>query len=119
MPTTAASTYESLRDATERRDAGMLASLFADDAIVLAYDKDHPPSRPMRHESRSAIEAMLRDVCSREMTHQVGDPVIGEDRFAFIERCEYPDGTKVVAETMCEMRDGMIVRQVLTQAWDA
>lgn len=118
MTATTASTYESIRDASERRDADALAALYADDAIVLAYDKDHPPSRPMRYDSKREIEAMLRDVCSREMSHQVGDPVIGEDRFAFIERCEYADGTKVVAETLCELRDGMIVREVMTQAWD-
>lgn len=118
MPATTASTYESMRDASERRDADALAALYADDAIVIAYDQDHPPSKPMRFDSKPEIEAMLRDISSREMTHQVGDPVIGEDRFAFIERCEYPDGTKVVAERLCETRDGMIVREVMTQAWD-
>jgi ketosteroid isomerase-like protein len=116
---TALSTFDSLRDASERRDADALVALYADDAVLVAYDKDHPPSRPQEFRGRASVEAFLRDICAREMTHEVGDQVIGEDRIAFIERCEYPDGTRVVAETFCELRDGQIAREVLTQAWDA
>ena len=119
MSATALRTFESLRDASEHRDPDALMVLFSDDAVLVAYDKDNPPSKPQEFRGKGNVEEYLRDVYAREMTHQVSDEVIGEDRFAFIERCEYPDGTRVVAETMCELRDGEIAREVLTQAWDA
>ena len=37
----------------------------------------------------------------------------------FREVCEYPDGGRVVVETMLEVLDSRIVRQVDVVAWDA
>ncbi len=52
------------------------------------------------------------------MTHHVEDEVVGESRIAFNEACEYPDGTKVLAATTLDLREGKIVRQVSVEAWD-
>jgi hypothetical protein len=52
------------------------------------------------------------------MTHKVRDEVIGEDRFACLEECEYPDGNRVVAQILCQLREGQVAREVLTQTWD-
>ena len=61
---------------------------------------------------------MIRDVCGREMTHEIRDEVIGTDRFAFTELCEYPDGNLVFSAMVCDLNDGRIERQVGLQAWD-
>jgi hypothetical protein len=60
----------------------------------------------------------LHDVCSREMTHRVENEVVGENRVAFNEACEYPDGTRVLGAQTLELRDGKIARQVNVEAWD-
>lgn len=115
---TAQRTFEAYRDATERRDADAVLQLFTDDAVLVEYDKEHPPSRPEERQGKGKIEEMLRDIYGRDMTHKVEGQVIGEDRFSFIERCEYPDGNRVIASGLCELREGQIQRETMLQAWD-
>jgi hypothetical protein len=52
------------------------------------------------------------------MTHHIENEVIGKDRVAFNEACEYPDGTRVLAATTVDVRDGKVARQVNIEAWD-
>jgi ketosteroid isomerase-like protein len=115
---TAQRTFEAYRDATELRDADAVLRLFADDAVLVEYDTEHPPSRPEERRGKGKIEEMLRDIYGRDMTHKVEGQVIGEDRFSFIERCEYPDGNRVIASGVCELREGQIQRETMLQAWD-
>ena len=67
---------------------------------------------------KKEISEFWRDVCSREMTHRVENEVVAEDRIAFQEACEYPDGVRVLGAETLEVRDGKIVRQVNIEAWD-
>ena len=60
----------------------------------------------------------LHDVCSWEMTHRVENEVVGENRVAFNETCEYPDEVRVLTAMTLELRDGEISRQVNVEAWD-
>jgi hypothetical protein len=66
---------------------------------------------------KEEIAAYLRDICGREMTHRVENEIVGENRMAFNEACEYPDGTRVLGAETLELR-GKIVRQVNVEAWD-
>ena len=67
---------------------------------------------------KGEIAKHLRDVCGRAMTHRIENEVIGDDRVAFNEACEYEDGTRVLAATTIDVRDGKVVRQVNVEAWD-
>lgn len=75
-------------------------------------------SAPHELRGKAEIAEHLKDVFGREMTHSFENEVVGEDRIAFAERCEYPDGTRVLALETCELRDGKIFRRVGVQAWD-
>ncbi|MBR0648862.1 nuclear transport factor 2 family protein [Roseomonas terrae] len=107
-----------MKQALERSDVDTLIGLYADDAEMEIVDRDRPPSAPMRLVGRPAIEAFWRDVCAREMTHAVGEEVVGGGRAAFVERCAYPDGCHVVSAMTLELRDGRIRRHLTVQAWD-
>lgn len=76
------------------------------------------PSAPRELHGKKEIGEYLRDVCGRAMSHRVEHEVVGEDRVAFDEACEYEDGTRVLAATTLEVRDGKIVRQVNVEVWD-
>jgi ketosteroid isomerase-like protein len=116
--TAAAFDFAALRRALERSDADTLLGLYAEDAEMEIVDRNRPPSAPMRLEGRDAIAAFWRDVCAREMTHEVGEAVQGDGRAAFVERCTYPDGCRVVSAMNLELRDGRIRRHLTVQAWD-
>ncbi|MDQ4129312.1 MAG: nuclear transport factor 2 family protein [Actinomycetota bacterium] len=110
--------FEVLRQAIEGRDADTLVGLYADDAEVITVNRTTTPSSPNVVRGKEQIAGYLRDVCAREMTHRVENEVVGEGRVAFQETCEYPDGTRVLAAATAELRDGVIVRQVMVEAWD-
>lgn len=110
--------FEAMRRAIEGLDAEGLISLYADDAELRIVNKNTTPSSPRVVRGKEEITEYLRDVCGRAMTHRIENEVVGEDRAAFNEACEYPDGTRVLAATTLEVRDGKIARQTNVEAWD-
>lgn len=110
--------FEALRRAIEQSDAESLTSFYADDAELLTVNRRTPPSSPEVLRGKEEIAEFLTDVCGRDMTHRVENEVVGRNRIAFNEACEYPDGLRVLAATTLEVRDGQIVRQVNVEAWD-
>ena len=110
--------FEALRSAIEQSDAGSLASFYAEDAEVHTINRRTPPSSPEVLRGKEAIAEYFENVCGRDMKHRVEREVVGKDRIAFNEVCEYPDGIKVLAAQMLDLRDGKIVRQVNVEAWD-
>jgi hypothetical protein len=107
-----------MRRAIEQLDADLLTSLYADDAEMLTVNRYTTPSSPKVLKGKEEIAEHLRDVCGRAMTHHVENEVIGEDRVAFNEACEYPDGTRVLAAMTLDIRNGKVMRQVNVEAWD-
>ena len=116
--TTSSIAVDDLKAAIEGRDAARLISLYADDAVMRIIDRDNPPSRPRELKGREAIAAFYDDVCSRAMTHRVEAGVSDGRRIAFTQACAYPDGAKVMCLSMLELRDGLVARQTVVQAWD-
>jgi hypothetical protein len=110
---------ETLRRGVEGRDAALLASLYSDGAELIEVDKDHPPNAPRRFVGRGPIEGHLLDICSREMTHELTQPVQDGNRLAFTETCRYDDGTNVLSITIADLDDEhKIMRQTSVTAWD-
>lgn len=107
-----------IKRAIEGRDGHMLASFYADDAVLRIVDRNNPPSRPREVKGRSAINAFWGDICSRAMTHRVEVSVTEGNRLAFTQACAYPDGAKVFCIAMLELQGGKISRQTVVQAWD-
>ncbi len=116
--TTGGLDFETMRRAIEQLDAEALIGLYADDALIKVVNKNTTPSSPFELRGKEAIAEYLRDVCGRAMTHRIEDEIVGDERVAFNEACEYPDGTRVLGATTLEVRDGKIVRQVNVEAWD-
>jgi hypothetical protein len=81
-------------------------------------DRNDQPSKPKIICGRQAIGEYLADVCGRDMTHTIERLVVGEAGAAFIQACQYPDGTRVLCIAVLDLRDGLIVRQSGVQAWD-
>ncbi len=110
--------FEALRRSIEQRDLESLVELYADDAEYQRIDRNSTPSSPMVVRGKEEISEYWRDVLGREMTHRVQDEVIAEERIAFNDACEYPDGMRVLGAENLEVRGGKIVRHVSVQAWD-
>jgi hypothetical protein len=119
MSTAAQSAVDIINHSHHRREPDPLLDLMADDAELVQYDMDKL-GNPRRLKGKAEIEPLMRDVFSRDMTHEVDEVVVGEDRIAYMVHCQYPDGTRVVSSYMCELGpDGTITRMVGHVSWDA
>jgi hypothetical protein len=118
QPTAGTLDFEALRRAAEHNDAGALADYYAEDAEVLIVNRETPPSSPHVLRDRAQIAEFLEDACGRDTESRIEDEVIGKDRIAFNDACQYPDGARVLTATTLEVMDGKIVRQVSVEAWD-
>lgn len=107
-----------LKRAIETRNGRELASFYADNAVTKVVDHNTPPSKPREVRGKAAISAFWDDICGRTMTHDVDVTVSEGDRLAFTQACTYPDGAKVFCISLVELKDGLIVKQTVVQAWD-
>jgi hypothetical protein len=108
-----------LRQAIEGRDIEAMLSLYADDAQISVIDQRNTPSHPQVLHDQDQIRAFLSDVFGRDMTHHLDHIVGGNGNVSFLERCEYPEGSRVLASTVLDIDGGRIVRQEVVQAWDS
>jgi hypothetical protein len=119
MRTTQHFDLELLREGHEARDADLLLCCYADDAEITIVDQLHPPSDPMVLRGLEQIEAYLRDVCARDMTHEIADAVMTGDHASAMVACRYQDGVRVLAADTFQLGDdGLIHRETIVQAWD-
>ncbi|GAA3494856.1 nuclear transport factor 2 family protein [Streptomyces prasinosporus] len=109
---------DTLRRGIEADTSAGLASLYADDAELRIVDRNTQPSHPKVLRGKDEITAALDDVYSRDMTHKLEQCVVQGDRAAYSESCVYPDGVRVLSESMISLRDGRITEQTMIQAWD-
>lgn len=109
---------QTYRHAVEEMDADTMIAMFKDDAEMEMFDKRTPPSSPAVLHGREAIAPVLRELCGRDMTHEVLQVAVDGDHVAYTERCVYPDGSMVMSNTMLDLSDGAIAHQTTVQAWD-
>ncbi len=107
-----------LRHGVEDRDLASMMSLYDDQAEIAIIDHRHTPSRPQVLRGRGEITAFLSDLLGRDMTHRLDHVVVGDGTVSYIERCRYPDGSRVTMSTVLDIENGRIVRQEGVQAWD-
>lgn len=115
---TNAVTGAAIKQAIETRDGRMLASLYAEDALLRIVDRNNPPSKPREVKGKAAIGTFWDDICSRAMTHRVETSIAQGNQLAFSQACAYPDGMKVLCLAICDLKGGKIARQTVVQAWD-
>ena len=112
-------TISGLRSAVESRDSAALQSFYDDNAVLTIIDSINTPSKPRTIKGKRDIGAFLDDVCSRDMVHEIDTGIIDSKTLAYVERCQYADGTRVVASNTAELGPNGIVRQTVVQAWDS
>jgi ketosteroid isomerase-like protein len=119
MTTTTLVDVTALSRAIEARDADAILSWYSPDATLTILDRDHPPAAPLIHRGSDEIGRYYRDVCGRNMEHQVRDVVATADGLAYTQHCRYPDGAAVVCATVTTLRAGRIQTQTAIQVWDS
>jgi ethanolamine utilization protein EutQ (cupin superfamily) len=111
---------ETLRRGIEERDSAAMRGLYAENAQLTLVDQRDQPSHPHEIAGSAAIGEFLDEICRRDMEHHLDQIVVSADgtHAAYLEQCRYPDGTRVLATSMLDLRDGRIAAQTSVQAWD-
>lgn len=91
---------------------------YHEDAEYVTVDKNNPPRSPRVRRGRAAIGEYLSKAASDGVRSRIEQAVVGDDRAALAFACRYPDGTRVMCNSMLELDGGLIVRQTDVQAWD-
>jgi len=117
-PTRTAFDFAAFQRALEAWDLDALLELYDGDVELRQIDKESPPSSPRIVRGKAALEEIYREIATRGLDSRIGDVVSGDDRVAYAVTCRYPTGECVYSQSMLDVRDGRIVRQVEVQAWD-
>jgi hypothetical protein len=118
MPT-ATTFIDAIRKGQEEHDLESLLSTYADDAEVRVVDANNPPSRARTLRGAEEIAAFWREIMGRGLTHKVERLFAADDQAACRVLCEYPNGSRVLCTSICDLEGGKITSEVILQAWDA
>jgi ketosteroid isomerase-like protein len=89
-----------------------LLGLYADDVELVQIDRDNPPSSPRTRRGKDVFCGMFEHCAAAGVKATVENAVADADRAAATITCEFPGGRKVVANSIFELSDGRIVREL-------
>ena len=108
---------EALKRAFEANEANKVLQFYSSDLEHIEIDADAPPKTP-RKSGTDYIAAAIEGAAQAGINLRLENPVVGEDRAACTITCEFPDGRRLVSNTIYDLRDGKIVRQLDVQVTD-
>ena len=103
---------DAFKRAYEHWDIETLLGLYNDDVEVIQIDRDNPPSSPRRRRGKEIIAGMFEHCAAAGVRASVENGVAGADRAAATVTCEFADGRKVTANSILELEDGLVVREL-------
>jgi ketosteroid isomerase-like protein len=118
VSTTKSFDLETLRRGYEDWDVEALLDLYADDVELIQIDRDNPPSSARVRRGKDVLKGMFEHCAAAGVVASVENAVAGEGRAAATISCAFPGGRKIVANSIVEIEDGRIVRQLDVQSGD-
>ena len=108
---------EALKRAFEAHQVDKVLEFYSSDLDHLEIDAGAPPKSPRR----SGIDYLgdaIQGAAQAGIKLHMENPVVGEDRAACTITCEFPDGRRLVSNTIYDLKGGKIVRQFDVQVMD-
>ena len=102
----------------EQWDVQALLSLYDDDVELIQISHDHQPSEPKVTHGVDVLRGMFEFGATNDVTAIVENVVASDDRVAATVTCVLPNGRKIIANTILELRDGLIVREYEVEVAD-
>ena len=108
---------EALKRAFEAHQVDKVLEFYSSDLDHLEIDAGAPP----KSQRRSGIDYLgdaIQGAAQAGIQLHMENPVVGEDRAACTITCEFPDGRRLVSNTIYDLKDGKIIRQFDVQVTD-
>ena len=109
---------EGFARAFEAWDVPGLLALYAPDVEQVEIDDVTPPSAPRIRQGTEGLEQMYRHCSEAGVKAAITNLVPGQERAACTVTCSFPSGRRVMSNTILELRDGVITRQLDVLARD-
>jgi hypothetical protein len=109
---------ETLKRGYEEWDIEALLGLYADDVELIQIDRDNPPSSPRARHGKEVFRGMFEHCAAAGVQATVENALADEQRAAATILCEFPNGRKVMANSILELEHGRIVRELDVQSGD-
>jgi SnoaL-like domain len=109
---------DALKRVFEGRDAGKVLEFYSDDLEHIEIDSDAPPKSPRVHRGTQYIRDAIQSMAENDIKLYMENAAVGRDRAACTITVEFPDGRRLISNTVYDLRDGKIVRQLDVQVSD-
>ncbi|OGL40436.1 hypothetical protein A3J32_03530 [Candidatus Saccharibacteria bacterium RIFCSPLOWO2_02_FULL_46_7] len=104
-----------LKQAWEKGDAATLAGFVADSFEQTEIDESTPPNAPRKRTRLEYLDMAERGLSSGAKM-KVYNLVPGDERAAYSFTCHMPSGVKMVGNSIIEIKNGKIIKEVTVQA---
>ena len=111
VQTATAFDVDAFKRSYEAWDVEGLLALYADEVELVQIDRDNPPSAPRVRRGKDVFKGMFEHCAAAGVAASVENTVAGPDRAAATVTCAFPNGRKVQANSILDIRDGRIVRE--------
>lgn len=108
---------DALKDAFEAGDVDKVLGFYSQDLEHIEIDAGAPPKSP-RTSDLEHIGTALRGAVQAGIKLRMENLVVGADRAACTITCEFPDGRRLLSNTIYDLADGRIARQFDVQVTD-
>jgi hypothetical protein len=108
---------DALRRAFEANEVDTVLTFYADRLEHIEIDAGAPPKSP-RTTDKKQLRGALEGAAEGGIRLHIDNPLVGQDRAACTITCQMPDGKRLVSNTIYDLEDGKIVRQLDVQVMD-
>ena len=109
--------FEGLKRAFEAGEPEGILEFYSPDLEHIEVDQDAPPTS-QRTSGFEEIRRAFEGIAQAGMRLRIDNQVIGEDRAACTITVEFPDRRRLLSNTIFDLQDGKIVRQLDIQVTD-
>ena len=107
-----------LKDMFEQWDLAALKELYADDFEQTEMDDATPPNAPRKRTKEDLVQIFERNQGGSKVKLTVKNLFASDDRVGYTLTCTLPDGRRIVSNSILDIRDDQVVRDLAVQARD-
>jgi hypothetical protein len=112
---------DALARAFDTGDVEDVLAFYTDPHEHVEIDADAPPNSPRTRTGADAVQYMhdaFEMMANNGVKIRLENPVVGEERAACTISCNFPDGRRLLSNTIFDLKGGKISRQLDVQVAD-
>lgn len=105
-----------LKDMFEQWDLAALKELYAEDFEQTEMDDATPPNAPRKRTKQDLVQIFERNQDDSKVKITIDNMFSTDDHVAYTLTCTLPSGRRIVSNSILDVRDDQVVRDLAVQA---